>query len=84
MPEFMMAVMLLIAVFLVSRQAVDDGSGQAVAVGARRPVVVLTVVMVEMILKDRRDGSLKRRSIWVDRTSPEKLSEASGQNGGHD
>ena len=41
MPEFMMAVMLLIAVFLVSRQAGLMVSGQAVAVGARRPVVVL-------------------------------------------
>lgn len=33
MPEFMMAVMLLIAVFLVSRQAGLMVSGQAVAVG---------------------------------------------------
>ena len=36
-----MAVMLLIAVFLVSRQAGLMVSGQAVAVGARRPGVVL-------------------------------------------
>lgn len=41
MPEFMMAVMLLIAVFLVSRQAGLMVSGQAVAAGVRRPVVVL-------------------------------------------
>ena len=43
MPEFMMAVMLLIAVFLVSRQAGLMVSGQAVAAGVRRPVVERSV-----------------------------------------
>ena len=69
MPEFMMAVMLLIAVFLVSRQAGLMVSGQAVAVGARRPVVVL----------DSGKGDQS-----ADRTSPENLSGGFGCNGGHD
>ena len=41
LPELLMAVMLLIAVFLVSRQAGLMVSGQAVAAKSRRPVVVL-------------------------------------------
>lgn len=41
MPELLMAVMLFLAVFLVSRQAGMMVSGQAVAAENRRPVVVL-------------------------------------------
>ena len=55
MPEFMMAVMLLIAVFLVSRQAGLMVSGQ---------LWCWTVVMVEMILERSAWTEVwKRRSI---------------------